>query len=105
MTDTFSRGAIDIEAERRRQVRDERWTPEHDDEHAQGELALTAAVLACDSTGAHVVATVDGCPDSPPLWARQLRNKHAKDRRRQLVIAGALVAAEVDRLDRKAGRA
>ncbi|MCM0757438.1 hypothetical protein M7775_02505, partial [Sporomusa sphaeroides DSM 2875] len=38
-----------IAAERQRQISQEGWTPEHDDQHANGELALAAACYAIPS--------------------------------------------------------
>ena len=35
-----------IQEERTRQVQEEGWTPEHDEEHGDGELALAAACYA-----------------------------------------------------------
>ncbi len=35
-----------IEIERQRQIDEEGWTPEHDDEHEDGELALVAALYS-----------------------------------------------------------
>lgn len=32
-----------IAAERQRQIEEEGWTPDHDDQHTNGELALAAA--------------------------------------------------------------
>ena len=78
-------GAGLIAAERQRQVSEEGWTPEHDDEHIDGYLAIAAAHLCC------------GFSDR---WG--LYDKHRHNRQRQLVIAGALIAAELDRLARTA---
>lgn len=90
-------GARLIAAERARQVCAAGWTPEHDqDHHGQGELALHAAELAL--AGTDWESPLVGDDD----WG--LVAKHAGDRQRQLVIAGALIAAEIDRLDRTRGR-
>lgn len=44
--------AIDeIAAERRRQIAVEGWTPEHDDGHADGEIAEAAACYCIGKTG------------------------------------------------------
>ena len=56
------------------------WGDSHDDEHDAGEIAAVAANL------------IDGREDE---WG--LLKKHPQ-RLRQLVIAGALIAAEIDRL-------
>ncbi len=78
-------GAGLIAAERQRQVSQEGWTPEHDDGHRSGELPKAAAAL---------------CMQWDDLWGLYARHRH--DRQRQLVIAGALIAAELDRRARTA---
>lgn len=82
-----------IAAERRRQVAVEGYDSAHDDEHAFGEMAIAAAELVVETTDAALVG--DFKEDQWGLVAR-----HRRDRIRQLVIAGALVAAEIDRLKR-----
>lgn len=82
--------------ERRRQASAEDWSAEHDDRHTRGELAIKAAELAVHGTD----EVLDlGCQDE---WG--LVVKHRGDRVRQLVIAGALLAAEIDRVMRHQGR-
>jgi hypothetical protein len=108
-------GAIeDIAAERRRQEEVEGWTPEHDDRHRLGEMALAAALYA---TSACAASRIIGSglmteervnaihPSSPPSrdWPWHLSWWKPKDRRRDLVRAGALIVAEIERLDRAAG--
>jgi hypothetical protein len=82
----------DVLAERRRQIVAEGWTPEHDDGHAQGEMADAAALYA--SLRVRHIAGFATWPWSPD-WFKP------KDRRRDLVKAGALILAEIERLDRK----
>lgn len=96
----------DVVAERRRQVEAEGWTPEHDDEHAGGELASAASCYAhVASYGdiAHVISPADSPPYNWPFdeawW------KPGDDPRRMLVKAGALILAEIERLDRAAAKA
>jgi hypothetical protein len=101
-----------IADERSRQVSQEGWTPEHDDEHDAGELIKAAVAYAdCNPTmkirGEKLVLS-DQRADvviygDPWPWqhAWDKRNKHSQIRRLQ--IAGALIAAEIDRLQRKAG--
>lgn len=67
------------------------WTAAHDDEHRDGALRAAAAKLLAQPH--ELVAAPD--------WATRLRDAH-QDRRRQLVIAAALVVAEIERLDRAA---
>ena len=91
-----SRGASDIADERLRQIEDERYDALHDDAHDGGELAEVAAELALEHTVAGYRLR-SGAPHIPDQWG--LARKHP-DTRRRLVIAGALIAAEIDRLDR-----
>ena len=91
-------GAQLIAAERERQKRKEGWTAEHDDEHEWSEMALAAVCYA--RNGGSKAAT---CPRDWPwddLWW-----KPSNDRVRDLTKAGALIAAEIDRLLRKEPRA
>ena len=95
-----SKAITDIIAERQRQQSVEGWTPEHDDEHKDGELADAAA---CYALHAHDTAK-DGMKNFAPAWwpwdpAWYKRSSP----RRDLVKAGALIAAEIERLDRAAG--
>lgn len=108
----------DIAAERKRQTEVEGWSPDHDDEHEDGALALAAACYA-DPLRLHtkIVPTdfhfngraqagdVEGWPvgpdvDVPILWPWQGKWWKPGDRRRELVKAGALIVAEIERLDR-----
>ena len=86
--------AHDVLVERRRQVEVEGWTPEHDDaEHLPDELALAAASYICADEG-----------DAPPaIWPWDWRWWKPSTPRRNLVKAGALILAEIERLDRMGG--
>lgn len=42
----MTKAAADVLAERRRQIETEGWTPEHDDRHNAGEMALAASCYA-----------------------------------------------------------
>lgn len=91
-----------IAAERRRQFAVEGWTPEHDDEHSYGALAMAAAVYAMPdwersaSAGNHTTFL-------SRLWPGDWEFKPTPaDRAGELTKAGALIAAEIDRLLRAA---
>jgi hypothetical protein len=79
-----------IAIERRRQVEVEDWTAAHDDNH-RGELLLAAADLILDGTDEEMTENTW----SKDAWG--LIKKHKDDRLRQLVIAGALIAAQIDK--------
>lgn len=91
----------DVLAERKRQVDPEGWTPEHDDAHPSGEIAAFAALYAMPPAARDWPALETGygetfgaamCPDD---WTPKFG-----DRRRELVKAGALILAEIERMDR-----
>lgn len=119
--DGTSEVLADVRAERVRQMHVEGWTEAHDDQHAAGELARAAAAYAVHaSVPPETSFQVD-------VYGRSLhgRDKHfrigwflpahvlwpwdaswwkPKDRRRDLVRAAALIVAEIERLDRAAGK-
>lgn len=88
----------DIAAERRRQIEQEGWTIEHDDEHDGGEMARAAASYAvasmCSREGDITEHTI------MKLWPWAWRWYKPYSNRRNLVRAGALIVAEIERLDR-----
>jgi hypothetical protein len=91
-------GADMIAAERARQMAQEGWTPEHDDQHGNYELSAAAccyAGMGKEGPYSH--------PDSPPqAWPfERAWWKPSGDPVRNLVRAGALIAAEIDRVMRK----
>jgi hypothetical protein len=89
-------GAEMIADERQRQVQQEGWTPEHDDEHDEGEMAISAAAYALRHTHKKPIAVDLECEGSCfPL--------KPKDPIRNLVRAGALIAAAIDRIQRTLG--
>lgn len=96
-------GVARIAMERGRQVTEEGWTPEHDENHAEGELALAGGLYAWHAS--------NEAPDRAELRTRpphawpfvSLAWKPGPDdskasRIRELEKAGALIAAEIDRL-------
>lgn len=99
----------EIAAERRRQIEQEGWTPEHDD---CGQLAMAAGWYALNAKAHHwsdvlgvadpdcvayrLFAEEDGFYRWP--WSRQWWKP--KNPRRDLIRAAALIVAEIERLDR-----
>jgi hypothetical protein len=80
-----------ITAERERQIHSEGWSPKHDDKHDDGQL-LEAAVC-------YVKHAQHGDWTHPITWPWEKQWwKPSKDQVRDLVKAGALIAAEIDRL-------
>lgn len=95
---------LDIAAERRRQVEVEGWTPKHDDSHGKFELARAAAAYALHAANFHDATRLGGRyvtkaphPEWPwaPMWWKPKFPRH------DLVRAGALIVAEIERLDRE----
>ncbi len=89
-------GAEMILAERARQVADEGWTPEHDDAHDRGELrhAASCYIVAAGDDARPNFTPPDGWPFEAEAWK-------PSERIDDLVKAGALIAAEIDRLLRR----
>ena len=94
-----SQAIADIAAERARQVEQEGWTPEHDDQHASGEIGKAAAAYALADMSDNVLAA--GAISQ--VWPWDWKWWKPTTYRRNLVKAGALIVAEIERLDRAAG--
>jgi len=96
-----------IAAERERQITSEGWSPDHDDTHAGGELADAAA---CYAAVAASQARGPWIPENSELiteghmagldWPFETGAFKPEDQRKNLIRAGALIAAELDRLNR-----
>lgn len=90
-----SSGVELIALERQRQVEREGYDAAHDDSHDGAEL-LQAAVWYLDNGCEYDFGLrLPPWPWEPSSW------KPSDDRIRQLVKAGALIAAEIDRLQRR----
>jgi len=79
-----------IAEERQRQIESEGWSSQHDSfEHEDGSLAIAGACYAL------------GDPTPPAFWPWNYKwwKPTPKNRIRELQKAGALIAAEIDRLN------
>lgn len=95
----------DIIAERQRQQSVEGWTPEHDDEHHTGELARAAVCYASHAGNPHNKNMVDYQKTFPPArWPWSQDWWKPTNPRRDLVKAAALIAAEIERIDRQSAQ-
>lgn len=92
------RAERDVLDERRRQVEVEGWTLEHDDDHGGGQLAAAAAAYATAGR------QLDALGGPGPLWPWELQCWKPGTYRENLVKAGALILAEIERLDRISSR-
>lgn len=87
-----------ISEERQRQITEEGWTAEHDAQHRNGELAEAAA---CYAMGQEDRQHLDRCGlffSRLWPWSRDWWKPTTENRIRELAKAGALIAAEIDRL-------
>lgn len=91
---------LDVQAERRRQITAEGWTPEHDDEHSHGQIARAAACYALAGSSAPNDGTAALLVSLAWPWDQQWWKPTSA--RRDLIKAGALILAEIERLDRAA---
>lgn len=110
----MSKAAEDVLAERTRQIAVEGFNPKHDDDHIDGSLAMAAACYAAPhriyikQDYADRVSFTDPWPweqyaDKRPYEGNMVRSngvKGEKHRRKLLVKAGALILAEIERIDR-----
>lgn len=93
-------GIASIAAERKRQIEKEGWTAEHDEENSNGEISAAAAAYALSAFSAINPSAHSVDPES--LWLWDSRWWKPRTPREDLVRAGALIAAEIDRIDREA---
>ncbi|ERV83049.1 hypothetical protein Q058_02142 [Pseudomonas aeruginosa BL04] len=91
---------LDVQAERRRQITAEGWTPEHDDEHSHGQMARASACYALAGSSAPNDGTAALLVSLAWPWDEQWWKPSTA--RRDLVKACALALAEIERLDRAA---
>ncbi|WP_218567627.1 hypothetical protein [Pseudomonas sp. AOB-7] len=107
MLDEQSAAARDVLAERQRQITAEGWTPEHDDEHCCDEIAALACYYAMPPAARLWSAESTGYGDTleeailPEGWTVKHWDGSENGRRRELIKAGALILAEIERIDRQ----
>lgn len=87
----------DVAKERRHQIEDKGHTPERDDEYGNDELAMAGAWFALPS---EVRVQLSHGNEQAGLWPIGWRPPTFKERRQNLVIAAALLIAEIERIDR-----
>ncbi|WP_368763829.1 hypothetical protein [Pseudomonas aeruginosa] len=83
---------LDVQAERRRQITAEGWTPDHDDLYCAAELPRAAA--------AYILSGAND--EAPAIWPFVAKWWKPRDARANYVRAAALILAEIERLDRAA---
>ncbi|EPG5643358.1 hypothetical protein [Pseudomonas aeruginosa] len=83
---------LDVQAERRRQITAEGWTPDHDDLYCAAELPRAAA--------AYILSGAND--EAPAIWPFSAKWWKPRDARANYMRAGALILAEIERLDRAA---
>jgi hypothetical protein len=90
-----------IAEERQRQIEKEGWTAEHDAEHKEGELANAAAYYAMTEDTIDFIDNEWGNDMHLHIWPFELKwlKRTPENRVRELQKAGALIAAEIDRLN------
>jgi len=113
---------VELIAQERKRHEEEGWTAEHDDQHTEGELAQAAACYCLPDLSVEMSEPVQlnssrGVADcylydyGPPPelapgqirwpWDTKWYKRTPEDRVRELVKAGSLIAAEIDRLQRR----
>jgi hypothetical protein len=87
-----------VDAERIRQQEVEGYTIEHDDAHETHDLVRAAMIYLYHGTPIAAIVRANG---SPMGWPWEAKDFKPKDRKSNLVRAGALLVAERDRLIRE----
>ncbi|WP_292038652.1 MULTISPECIES: hypothetical protein [unclassified Brevundimonas] len=99
-SDELPASILDIAVERQRQVAIEGWSHERDDGYVAGELAIAGACYGLIGSRNWAVDAVREI--WPKGWSVRWLKSKPNNPRRDLVKAGALIAAEIERLDRLA---
>ncbi|MGP1998086.1 ead/Ea22-like family protein [Citrobacter freundii] len=91
----FNPAILDVIAERQRQQSVEGWTPEHDDQYGKSQLLWASSC--------YLLNTIQPFNRIPMDWPWDSSWWKPTNSRRDLVKAGALILAEIERIDRAAG--
>lgn len=90
---TMKTGIELIAAERERQITSEGYTASHDNQYGDNELL--------EAANSYIRATANGWDDMPCAWPFSEEWWKPSGPIRNLVKAGALIAAEIDRIQRE----
>lgn len=94
-----------IAEERQRHITEKGFTAEHDDQHRHGELCKVAAILAVNGTDATVEdieVSFHNYSTGEDVWGLEDKLSGDENAIHRLKVAGALIAAEIDRIQRSA---
>lgn len=102
---------FDVLNERKRQIEQKQYSPEHDDKYDQNELIRAASSYLNHVVGRHWVCesksfgvNVYQSEEAPDLWPWDSDFWKPKNPRRDLVRAAALIIAEIEKIDRNIER-
>lgn len=100
---TWSSAVRELLAERRRQVREEGYTLDRDNQYTEGQLAEAASSYAfwAEPCSQRPETLNDLRVKPPALWPWAPESWKPTNQRLMLIKAGALILAELERLDRK----
>lgn len=90
----FNPAILDVVAERQRQQSAEGWAPEHDDQYGKSQLLWASSC--------YMLNTIQPFNRIPMDWPWDSSWWKPTNPRRDLVKAGALIIAEIERIDRAA---
>ncbi len=98
MADELTKAAHDVLAERARQIAVEDYDASHDDMATRCQLGVAA--MAYTQAATCVQRDIASSLPAPRYWPWDEKYWKPRDPRRNLVMAGALILAEIERLDR-----
>jgi hypothetical protein len=99
LTHPADTAAQDVLEERRRQIETEGYTTERDDQYTSGQLADAASTYAWRARSWNPPYAL--CTHTPTMWPWAPETWKPQPQRQMLIKAGALILAEIERLDRQ----